>query len=60
MVHVREQTADLYVTIMRRKYIPPLLETFQDIIIASKFNFQATDSDESILKRSNQFLKEVH
>jgi len=27
----------MYLTVMRRKFIPPLMETFQDILITSVF-----------------------
>ena len=30
---------DLYVSIMRRSYIPPVMDMYQDIVTCSKFNF---------------------
>ncbi len=30
---------DLYVTVLRRKFLPPMMEHFQDIIVQSKFDF---------------------
>ena len=38
--HINESkmiTYDMYMTVMRRKFIPPLMETFQDIIVSSTF-----------------------
>jgi hypothetical protein len=30
---------DLYVSIIRRRFIPPVMDTFQDIVVCSKFTF---------------------
>lgn len=30
---------DLYITVLRRSYIPPIGDCYQDIIICSKFKF---------------------
>ena len=30
---------DLYITIMRRMYIPPVMDMYQDLVVCSKFNF---------------------
>lgn len=32
-------TTDIFVTVLRRKYIPPLMEVFQDMILVSNFDF---------------------
>jgi hypothetical protein len=37
--HLRFNEYDLYITILRRSYIPPIMDMFQDIIVCSKFNF---------------------
>ena len=61
-VHSRTETYDLYVTVLRRKYIPPLMEVFQDIICISQFDFSqemALEGDQ-VFKKSNDFLRFVH
>ena len=37
--HLRFNEYDLYITILRRSYIPPIMDMFQDIIVCSKFMF---------------------
>ncbi|TNV85265.1 hypothetical protein FGO68_gene15236 [Halteria grandinella] len=63
-VHSRTETYDLYVTVLRRKYIPPLMEVFQDIICISCFDFSQDLEDEEeskeALKFSKQYLQVVH
>lgn len=39
-VIVRTATHDIFVTALRRKFIPPLMELFQDIIVISTFNIK--------------------
>ena len=34
---LRFNTFDLYVTILRRSYIPPFMDMYQDIIVCSRF-----------------------
>ena len=36
----RFNTFDLYVTTMRRMYIPPMGDTYQDINVCSSFSFE--------------------
>ena len=36
---------DLYITVMRRQYIPPIGDCYQDIIICSKFKFDIKKND---------------
>jgi len=36
---------DIYVTAVRRKYIPPLMECYQDILIYSVFNFEPSSTE---------------
>lgn len=38
---------DLYITIMRRQYIPPIGDMYQDIIICSKFKFDIERDEKS-------------
>lgn len=35
---MRLESCDIYITLVRRKYIPPLLETFQDLTVVSVYN----------------------
>ena len=42
-IHFRFIHYDLYVTILRRSYIPPMMDMFQDIIVCSKFTFDLQD-----------------
>ena len=63
---------DLYVTAIRRKFIPPLIETCQDILVVSVCNLQPEDPGEAataaeilhaknkLAKKKKQFLKTVH
>ena len=55
---------DVYVTTVRRKYIPPLIENYQDIIVTSVFDYknQSDDGEEfsKQQRRSQKFLREVH
>ena len=38
-MQLRFNEYDLYVTILRRSYIPPLMDMYQDIVVCSKFCF---------------------
>ena len=51
---------DLFVTAMRRKYIPPLMECFQDILVISYYNYEAGKNSEEILPASEEHLKTIH
>jgi hypothetical protein len=42
--HLRFNDYDLYISILRRSYIPPIMDMFQDIIVCSKHKF---DLDEA-------------
>lgn len=53
-VHGRTQTQDVYVTVLRRSYIPPLMEMYQDISVISRC--EVTELDEERDKRSLGFL----
>lgn len=51
----------MYVTVLRRSYIPPLMEMYQDISVISRC--ELSELDEEIKendKRSLGFLLEVH
>lgn len=46
---------------MRRKYIPPLYDTFQEIEIISRFCFPANNASDTLKhNESNIYLKKVH
>ena len=51
---------DLFVTAVRRKYIPPLMECYQDILIISQYNCEKTEDEDQKRKKSKEFLKSVH
>mmetsp|Transcript_24004 Transcript_24004/g.36882 ORF Transcript_24004/g.36882 Transcript_24004/m.36882 type:complete len:350 (+) Transcript_24004:398-1447(+) len=38
-IHMRFNEYDLYITILRRSYIPPIMDQYQDIVICSKIKF---------------------
>jgi hypothetical protein len=44
-IQFRFNSYDLFVSILRRSYIPPLIDMYQDIIIFSKFLFDTTKID---------------
>ena len=39
-IHLRFNEYDLYISILRRSYIPPIMDMFQDIIVCSKLKFE--------------------
>ena len=51
---------DIYVTAVRRKYIPPLMECYQDILIYSVFNFEPSSTEAEMARASKLFLRQVH
>jgi len=59
-VHIRTTTYDLFVTVLRRKYIPPLMDIFQDIVCISNYPFNPDISDEENSRKSFESLDEVH
>lgn len=67
-IHYRFNEFDLYVTILRRSYIPPMMDMYQDIIICSRFPFkvpnhqgETTENDiEFINKSSGEHLSDIH
>lgn len=63
--HLRFTGYDLYITILRRSYIPPVMDMYQDLVVCSKFNFDTpslkddkADMDE--LKKSYRHLVMTH
>jgi len=48
---------DIYVTAVRRKYIPPLMECYQDILIYSVFNFEPSSTEQEMARASRLFLR---
>mmetsp|Transcript_8002 Transcript_8002/g.7498 ORF Transcript_8002/g.7498 Transcript_8002/m.7498 type:complete len:142 (+) Transcript_8002:680-1105(+) len=64
-VLVRTEKQDVIVTVMRRKYIPPLMEIFQDIILYSTFDYldeePLKENEKGLQVRNLQnYLKEAH
>ena len=45
---------------MRRKYIPPLMECYQDILVISTYNYEKSATQEDREHESKKFLKNVH
>lgn len=45
---------------MRRKYIPPLMECFQDILVISYYNYEEGKSSEEVKLGSMDYLKNIH
>lgn len=58
-VQLRKAKSDLFVTILRRKYIPPLIDIYQDIILISTYNFTRKDY-EAETAESRRFYNTVH
>ena len=46
---------DLYVTILRRSYIPPFADIYQDIIVCSKFELE----DEPKAEETEKMMRDV-
>lgn len=42
-IHLRFDEFDLYISILRRSYIPPMMDMFQDIIVCSRFPFDLSN-----------------
>lgn len=61
-MHSRCDEYDLFVTVLRRKYIPPLMEVFQDLICMSTYSLTKNKQlDElQLAKKSEEVLKLVH
>jgi len=53
----RSREKDIFLTAVRRKYIPPLMETFQDILVQSVYHFEASASEADKMRLSKEFLK---
>ena len=51
--HFRFQNFDLYCSILRRSYIAPIMDMYQDIVICSKFQFY-TDKDKEEDKKEDK------
>ena len=63
---------DLYVTILRRSYIPPFADIYQDIIVCSKYEledgndmlsadqYESDEKRQRVVQRSYDFLKNKH
>lgn len=67
-IHYRFNEFDLYVTILRRSYIPPMMDMYQDIIICSRFPYkipslpgEISESEKDFTnKSSEEHLIKVH
>jgi len=57
---VRTPNQDLYVTVLRRSYIPPMMEMYQDITVISRYEFGDDEEPKENDKRSQEFLNTVH
>lgn len=57
-VQVHER--DLFVTAVRRKYIPPLMECYQDMLVISVYNYEKSATEVEKARASKRFLREVH
>ena len=44
--HLRFESYELYITILRRSYIPPVMDMYQDLILCSKFNYDTPQGSE--------------
>ena len=51
---LRFEGYDLYVTILRRSYIPPIGDMFQDIVVCSKFVFDKKEGTKVSSKEINE------
>jgi len=51
---------DVFFTAVRRKYIPPLMESFQDILVFSVCHFELDGGEHNKVTTSKQFLRDVH
>lgn len=51
---------DLFATAVRRKFIPPLMECYQDILVISEHHYNKNATEVEKRRSSKQFLKEVH
>lgn len=57
---ISKSEKDYFVTAVRRKYIPPLMECFQDILVISEYNYEKSASPEDRTKDCRKFMREVH
>ena len=51
---------DLFVTAVRRKYIPPLMECYQDMLVISVYNYEKSATEAEKKRESKLFLQKVH
>ena len=51
---------DIFVSACRRKYIPPLMECFQDMLVISVYNYERSASEEDKNRASRAFLRNIH
>ena len=59
--HLRFESYELYITILRRSYIPPVMDMYQDLVICSKFNYDTPQNSElGELQNSARHLRMTH
>ena len=60
-MQLRFNDFDLYVTLLKRSYIPPMMDLFQDVFVVSQFffNFSSSDSDAKKVKDLRSFKDRV-
>ena len=47
-------------TALRRKYIPPMMECFQDILVISYYNYEESVDSQAILEKGQKYLTNIH
>ena len=51
---------ELFVTTMRRKYIPPMMECYQDISVISYYHYEDGKDESEVLVKADKYLKDIH
>ncbi len=59
-IHMRTEQHDFFVTVLRRKFIAPLMDVFQDIICASHFRTSDESAQQGEMIDPETFLNETH
>lgn len=59
-VHIRTERYDLFVTVLRRKFIPPLMDIFQDLIVISTYDLFDEHGEQGEYRISDDFLNFIH
>lgn len=45
-MHLRFDDFDLYVTLLKRSYIPPMMDLYQDIFVVSQYFFKFSSNQQ--------------